>query len=380
MTAVPDAVVAPDAGLRSDPGTIPDVEPPAADTPDSDSSGPRRLRVGSFSGVIRWTLALGAAVVLYALFLAVNGADPVEALRAMWDSAFGDSTGIGETLIRAAPLLLGALAVVVPARAGLFNIGGQGQMVMGAIGAVGMSFALDGSLPQAATLVLLLLAGAAAGAAWSAIPAVLRLTTHANEAITSLLLNYVAGLVLSWLVFERWKDPASPGSGLLRGTRLAQPPADPVGRAGARRHPRRGRRGVRDLVAAAFDRLGLPARRARRQPRGGTAVGLPGRRSRRRGDARRRCPGRDRRHGGGHRRRGRLRPDMLAGYGYIAFLASWLARHHPLKAIVSSIALAAIFVGGFGLKISAGLSGAAVNVLMALVLLAVLGFAQRKEV
>ena len=76
----------------------------------------------------------------------------------------------------------------------------------------------------------------------------------------------------------------------------------------------------------------------------------------------------------------RLRPDMLAGYGYIAFLASWLARHDPLKAIVSSIALAAIAVGGFGLKISAGLSGAAVNVLMALVLLAVLGFAQKKEV
>ena len=87
-------------------------------------------------------------MLIYAAFLAVNGADPVEALRAMWDAAFGDATGFGETLIRTAPLLLGALAVVVPARAGLFNIGGQGQMVMGAIGAVGMSFALDGSLPQ----------------------------------------------------------------------------------------------------------------------------------------------------------------------------------------------------------------------------------------
>ena len=75
----------------------------------------------------------------------------------------------------------------------------------------------------------------------------------------------------------------------------------------------------------------------------------------------------------------RLRPEMLVGYGYIAFLASWLARHNPLKAMVSSLALAAIAVGGFGLKISAGLSGAAVNVLMALILLAVLGFAQKKE-
>ncbi len=380
MTAVPDAVVAPDAGLRSDPGTIPDVEPPATDTPDSDSSGPRRLRVGSFSGVIRWTLALGAAVVLYALFLAVNGADPVEALRAMWDSAFGDSTGIGETLIRTAPLLLGALAVVVPARAGLFNIGGQGQMVMGAIGAVGMSFALDGSLPQAATLVLLLLAGAAAGAAWSAIPAVLRLTTHANEAITSLLLNYVAGLVLSWLVFERWKDPASLGQAFSE--ELDSHSRLPI-LWGERVHA-----GILLAVVAAFViwwllrstawgfRLGVlggnpeAARRSGFRVDGlavgamlvgGALAGIAGMVEVTGVEA-------------------RLRPDMLAGYGYIAFLASWLARHQPLKAIVSSIALAAIFVGGFGLKISAGLSGAAVNVLMALVLLAVLGFAQRKEV
>jgi simple sugar transport system permease protein len=75
----------------------------------------------------------------------------------------------------------------------------------------------------------------------------------------------------------------------------------------------------------------------------------------------------------------RLRPEILAGFGYIGFLASWLARHHPLKAVLASVALGAIAVGGIGLKIATGLSGAAVNVLMALVLLAVLGFARPKE-
>ncbi|MET0661668.1 MAG: ABC transporter permease [Ilumatobacteraceae bacterium] len=375
MTAVPDATVE----QRVDPPSTDQraAEPPTTAPP---TGGRSRHHIGSVAGVVRWTVALGGAVLIYAAFLALNGADPVEALRAMWDAAFGDSTGVGETLIRTAPLLLGALAVVVPARAGLFNIGGQGQMVMGAIGAVGMSFALDGSLPQLATLVLLGLAGAAAGAAWSAIPAVLRLTTSANEAITSLLLNYVAGLVLTWLVFERWKDPASLGQAFSE--ELDSSSRLPI-LWGERVHA-----GILIAVIAAFViwwllrsttwgfRLGVlggnpeAARRAGFRVDGlavgamlvgGALAGVAGMVEVTGVEA-------------------RLRPDMLAGYGYIAFLASWLARHDPLKAIVSSIALAAIFVGGFGLKISAGLSGAAVNVLMALVLLAVLGFAQKKEV
>ncbi len=377
MTAVPDAIVEQDVEQQSGPS---DAAPAPAGTPAPDDSRRSRLHVGPIAGVIRWTLALGAALLIYAAFLAARGADPVEALRAMWDSAFGDSTGLGETLIRTAPLLLGALAVVVPARAGLFNIGGQGQMVMGAIGAVGMSFALDGNVAQPVTLVLVGLAGAAAGAAWSAIPALLRLTTNANEAITSLLLNYVAGLVLSWLVFERWKDPASLGQAFSE--ELDAKSRLPI-LWGERVHS-----GILLAVLAAFViwwllrstawgfRLGVlggnpeAARRAGFRVEGlalaamlvgGALAGVAGMVEVTGVEA-------------------RLRPDMLAGYGYIAFLASWLARHHPLKSIVSSMALAAIAVGGFGLKISAGLSGAAVNVLMALVLLAVLGFARKKEV
>ncbi len=331
-------------------------------------------------GIARWTVSLGAAVLIYAAFLAARGADPVDALRAMWDSAFGDSTGLGETLVRAAPLLLGALAVVVPARAGLFNIGGQGQMTLGAIGATGMSFALDGAVPQPIALVLIALAGMAAGAAWAAIPAFLRLTTGANEAITSLLLNYVAGLVLTWLVFERWKDPASLGQAYSE--ELDARSRLPI-MWGDRVHA-----GILVAVVAALvvwlvlrsttwgfrlSVLGGNPEAARRAGFkvsdlavvamlvGGALAGLAGMVELSGVEA-------------------RLRPEMLAGYGYIAFLASWLARHDPLKAMVSSLALGAIAVGGFGLKISAGLSGAAVNVLMALVLLAVLGFAQKKEV
>jgi general nucleoside transport system permease protein len=328
--------------------------------------------------VVRWAAALGGAVLIYSAFLAARGADPIDALRAMWESSFGDATGLGETLIRAAPLLLGALAVVIPARAGLFNIGGQGQMVFGAIGSFAMSSALDGVLPQAITLVLMAVGGAVAGAAWAAIPAILRLATGANEAITSLLLNYVAGLVLTWLVFEPWKDPASLGQAYSE--ELDARSRLPI-LWGERVHA-----GILLAVVAAFavwwllrwTRWGFRLRVLGGNPEaahragfnvrdlavaamlaGGALAGLAGMIELSGVEA-------------------RLRPEMLAGYGYIAFLASCLARHHPLKVMASSLALAAILVGGFGLKISAGLSGAAVNVLMALVLLAVLGFAQKK--
>jgi len=339
---------------------------------------PEERRTGGAS-VARWTAALGGALVVYSAFLLARGADPVEAIRAMWDSALGDATGLGETLVRATPLLLAALAVVVPARAGLFNIGGEGQLLLGAIGAGWVAFALDGRVPQPAALVLAGIGGAAFGAIWAAVPALLRRFTGANEAITSLLLNYVAGLILTWLVFEPWKDPASLGQAYSEEfdstTRL------PI-LWGERVHAgilvalvaavviwlllRRTAWGFRLRVLGgnpeAARRAGFPVERLALTAMlvGGALAGLGGMVEVSGVEA-------------------RLRPDILVGFGYIGFLASWLARHDPLKAVVASVALGAIFVGGFGLKISTGLSGAAVNVLMALVLLAVLGFAQRKE-
>src|SRR6187402_2606312 len=122
MTAVPDAEAGTDTSIdvaESDESIKDDSPTPAVGSaPPPDGSGRKRL-----STVIRWVVSIGAAFVIYAVFLLARGADPVEGLRAMWDSAFGDATGIGETLLRTSPLLLGALAVVVPAKAGLFNIG-----------------------------------------------------------------------------------------------------------------------------------------------------------------------------------------------------------------------------------------------------------------
>ncbi len=369
----PDAVV--DETSAGEPDVAPTthhapVPPPADGSPHDD-----RWRAAA-RATVRWTASIGAAVIIFAAFLTTQGADPVEALTAMWNAAFGDARSTGDTLLRATPLLLAALAVAVPARAGMFNIGGEGQLVMGAVGAMAMSTALDGAVSGPLVFALLALGGAAGGALWALIPAILKVALRTNEAIVSLLLNYVATIVLTWLVFEPWKDPLSTGQAYS--TELPDAERLPILWANrvhigivvavlaalavwvAFRSTRWGFRlqvlgGNPEAARRAGLRVGSLAIGA--MVLGGALAGLAGMLE---------VSGVE----------GRLRPGIMVGFGYIGFLASWLARHHPLKAVLASLVLAAIAVGGNGLKISAGVSGAAVNVLMALVLLAVLGWAR----
>jgi general nucleoside transport system permease protein len=327
---------------------------------------------------LRWFGPPAAALAVFALFLLLEGASPAEAFEGMWRSAFGDADALGETLLRTVPLLMAALAVAVPARAGLFNIGGEGQLLLGAIGAQAMAMLLEGSLPSLPTLLLMALAGMAAGLAWAAIAGGLRVVTGMNEAISSLLLNYLASILLAWLVFEPWKDPNSLGQAyseeLVGGERLPVVWGDRVHAGvllvlvvpvvlwlvlrftpwGFKLRVVGGNREAARRAGLRVGGLGLAAMAV-----GGAIAGLGGMLE---------VAGVE----------GRLRPDMLVGFGYIGFLASWLGRHHPLKAIGASAALAAVAVGGNGLKVASGLSGAAVNVLMALVLLAVLGWSQKE--
>jgi ABC-type uncharacterized transport system permease subunit len=328
---------------------------------------------------LRWLGPPAAALAVFALFLVLKGASPAEAFEGMWRSAFGDGDAVGETLLRTAPLLMAALAVAVPARAGLFNIGGEGQLLLGAIGAQAMAMLLDGTLPSLPTLVLMALAGMAAGLVWAAIAGGLRVLTGMNEAISSLLLNYLAAILLAWLVFEPWKDPNSLGQAyseeLVGGERLPIIWGDRVHLGvllvvvvpvvlwlvlrstpwGFKLRVVGGNPEAARRAGLRVGGLGLAA-----MALGGAIAGLGGMLE---------VAGVE----------GRLRPDMLVGFGYIGFLASWLGRHHPLKAIGASAALAAVAVGGNGLKVASGLSGAAVNVLMALVLLAVLGWSQKES-
>ncbi|MDH4366177.1 MAG: ABC transporter permease, partial [Acidimicrobiia bacterium] len=262
------------------------------------------------------------------------------------------------------------------ARAGLFNIGGEGQLLLGAIGAVGASRMLAGAVPMVPTLVIMGLAAGVTGAVWAGIAAVLRQVFGTNEAITTLLLNYIAGLILTWLVFEPWKDPQSLGQAYT--SELDDQSRLPI-LWGNRVHA-----GLLIALVAAVAvwlllsrtrwgfRLGVLGGNTEAARRAGFRVGGLSLGAMMVGGALAGLGGMTEVAGV----EGRLRPEILVSYGYTAFLSSWLARHHPLHTLWAATLLGGIIVGGFGLKIATGLSGGAVEVLSALVLLGVLGFAQ----
>jgi general nucleoside transport system permease protein len=111
---------------------------------------------------------------------------------------------ISETLTTAAPLVFTGLAFSIAFRGGLFNIGGQGQAILGAIGAGLAGFLLP--LPAGLHLVVVLLAGLAAGAVWGFVPGILKATTGAHEVITTIMLNAIAGIFIGWLIIQSWVD------------------------------------------------------------------------------------------------------------------------------------------------------------------------------
>jgi ABC-type uncharacterized transport system permease subunit len=153
-------------------------------------------------------LALGGALLLFGAFVALHGVSPIETWVLLFRGGFGDAFSWQNTLQRAAPLMLTALAVALPARAGLIVIGGEGALVLGALAAAALPYALP--LPgHAAGSLMVLAAGALAGAAWVALAGVLRQWRGVNETISSLLLGYLAISLFKHVVEGPLRDPAS---------------------------------------------------------------------------------------------------------------------------------------------------------------------------
>jgi simple sugar transport system permease protein len=153
-------------------------------------------------------LALAGAFVLFGLFVAVGGHDPWQACRLLFAGAFGDAFSWQNTLTRAAPLMLTALCVALPAQAGLVVIGGEGALVLGGLASAALPSIV--ALPHGAAGTLLLLgAAAAAGAGWVALAGLFRQWRGVNETISSLLLGYIAIALFKQLVEGPLRDPAS---------------------------------------------------------------------------------------------------------------------------------------------------------------------------
>jgi ABC-type uncharacterized transport system permease subunit len=346
-------------------------------TVDLQPAVPERARVVA-AAAGRWIVALGGAVVIFGALMAFKGASPLEAYRSMWTSLTTD-TSIAAVLVKGTPLVLAALAVTIPARAGLVNVGGEGQLLMGGVFAAGLAMAVGTALPGPVVLVLLCLAGALGGALWAGIAAVLRLQVGISEAVTSLLLNYVALNIMFFLIYDPWKDPN--GSG--------QPATSPL--PVDQRFALLGTSKVHQGVVLALlatglvwwllrkTRLGFQLRvvggNAEAARRSGLKVGALVLGAMLLGGALAGLGGVAQLAGSEFK----LRPGFLATYGYVAFLASWLARHDPVKVAMSALLLGAISISGDSLQINSQLPAATVNVLMALVLIAVFGFASKRK-
>lgn len=164
--------------------------------------------------------ALAGAMVLFGLFVAALNQNPLEVYALIYRGAFASAFSWQNTLARAAPLILTALCVALPAQAGLMVIGGEGALVLGGLAAAVIGHLLAGAAPLGVTLAMA--AGAmAVGAVWIGLAGALRHYRGVNETIASLLLTYIAIAVLNHLVEGPLRDPAS----------LNKPSTTPIGEA-----------------------------------------------------------------------------------------------------------------------------------------------------
>ena len=172
---------------------------------------------------INWTVPIGsffAALFAGALLLLVTGQNPISVYQRILERAFLDADSLSGTLVAATPLLFTGLCAAVAFRIGFFNIGGEGQFYIGAIFSSGIALALGRDAQAWIAIPAMIIAGALGGALWAAIPGVLRAYLRTNEIITSLMLNYIAGVISVYLIFESssfWRDLEGTGKMFPKG-------------------------------------------------------------------------------------------------------------------------------------------------------------------
>ena len=155
-------------------------------------------------------LALVFALMLGGLILLAAGDNPLEAYRTMFDASLNGWSSLTRTLALATPLILTGLAAAVAFQMRVYNIGGEGQLYIGAIAASGVGLALPESTPMVFMLGSMLVVGAIAGALWAGLAAVPKAVFGADEIITTLMLNFVALSIMNYLIFGSmtfWRDP-----------------------------------------------------------------------------------------------------------------------------------------------------------------------------
>jgi simple sugar transport system permease protein len=317
-------------------------------------------------------LSIAVFVVLASLFFVAIGRAPWELLAEIVVAGAGSGYALGESLLRATPILLCALATLLPARAGMISVGAEGQLYFGALVGTGFVLAFP-TLSSPWMMCGLLAAGAVGGALWAALPAALRVVADVNETISTLLLNYVAALLVTWLVYGPWKNPRS----------LGWPATIDFPAAAQLPHffDSRVHLGLWVAIAIALalhllltrSRWGLQLDVLRGNPRAARAAGLSlprqiaitmligGALAGLAGIAETSAT------------QGRLQADLSNGAGLSGFLVAWLAGNSALRAVPLSFVVGALLAAGDGLQMMANVPSSATLVVQGLLFVAVLG-------
>jgi simple sugar transport system permease protein len=321
-----------------------------------------------------WWMPLASvftALAICGIFIWLNGMNPLTVYAKMAKGAFGSSFGISETLVKSIPLLLCGLGVAAAYRISIWNIGAEGQLVAGAIAATAITIYMP-SLPGGLYIPVMALAGIAAGAAWGLLTALPRAWFGVNELITSLMLNYVALLLLDYFVFGPWRDPAGFN---FPGTPLLLPEQQLMTFQGTRLHY-----GLLfalvAVVAFAFflgkTRWGYEMKVLGANPNaakyGGISInrhilivmiisgGLAG------------LAGMSEVSGVAHR----LMYGISPGYGYTAIIVAWLAKLNPWAMIPASLFVGGLIVGGYSVQ-TIGLPSSMSMMLQGAILITLIG-------
>ena len=160
----------------------------------------------AIQSTVRYLLMILFALLMFGLILLISGKDPIQSYKDIFTSTLGSSYGFSEVIVAMIPVLITALAVALPSRVGLINVGGEGQLYIGA------AFATFGALTFSNLqgwflLPLMVLLGMLGGALWAFIPGYLKSIGLVNETITTLLLNSVAPKIIGFLIFGFWHSP-----------------------------------------------------------------------------------------------------------------------------------------------------------------------------
>ena len=169
----------------------------------------RRLKQPKWLNVAVPLGSVALSFLVMAAVLGITGHDPIHTYERLFKAAFADHQAWTATLMTATPLLFTGLAAAVAFRMQLFNIGAEGQLYLGALCSLGIAIWLGPDHSTALTILAMCVCGAAGAALWALIPGVLKAFARTNEIITTLMLNYVAGLLLTYLIFDSaspWRD------------------------------------------------------------------------------------------------------------------------------------------------------------------------------